>query len=146
MARDYSWSRNSIPTRMNTIGEVAGLLGLSRWQARRRLVASGLPYRVYTRRWTNPNSGKWYSRRAIGIPQKTAAELLKQDIVNELGQGWKSFAKAIKMKNPAPPKHFEDLIQSIRDIPTDPPPRPIRLKKPTIRKSFKVRLPRIRSR
>ena len=142
---NYQWSRQSIPRGMNTILEVSRLLGLGRHQTLRRLKASGLPFRTYIRRWQDA-TGKWYSRKATGIPGPTAAELIKNDMVSELGQGWKSFAKAIKMKNPAPPKHFEDLIQSIRDIPTDPPPRPIRLKKPTIRKSFKVRLPHIRSR
>ncbi len=58
MARDYSWARNSIPPRLNTIGEVAGLLALGRHQTRRRLIASGLPYKVYVRRWQDPGRGK----------------------------------------------------------------------------------------
>ncbi len=101
MARDYSWSRNSIPPRLNTIGELAGLLGLGRHQTRRRLIASGLPYRVYTRRWQDP-SGRWFSRRAIGIPQKTAAEPLKLDMINSVGAGWKGFCRSshVTMRNP----------------------------------------------
>ncbi len=142
MARDYSWSRNSIPPRMNTIGELAGLLGLGRHQTRRRLIDSGLPFKVYVKRWQDPNSGKWYSRRAIGIPQKTAAELLKLDMMNSLGAGWKSFCRAIKSKNTETPPSFVELIESIRAIKTDGPAvplaRPTRLKKPTIPRFFKV--------
>ena len=142
MARDYSWARNSIPPRLNTIGEVAGLLGLGRHQTRRRLVASGLPFRVYVRRWQDPNSGKWYSRRAIGIPQKTSAELIKQDMTNSLSVGWKSFSRAIQSKNSEPPPILENLIRSIGEIETDRPEfplaRPIRLRKPTIPRFFRV--------
>ena len=144
MPRDYSWSRNSIPPRLNTIGELAGLLGLGRHQTRRRLIDSGLPFKVYVKRWQDPNSGKWYSRRAIGIPQKTAAELLKLDMMNSLGAGWKSFCRAIKSKNTETPPLLEDLIRSIGEIKTDrpavplAPPRPIRLKKPSIPRFFKV--------
>ncbi len=148
MPRDYSWARNSIPPRLNTIGEVAGLLALGRHQTRRRLIASGLPYKVYVRRWRDPNSGKWFSRRAIGIPQKTAAELIKQDMVISVGTYWKRFCRQIKSKNSETPPILEKLIKSIRDIRTDQPPpvlfrpRPLRLK--TVPKSFKVRLPRIK--
>ena len=118
---NYQWSRRSIPKRMLTIFELGRLLGLGRHQVLRRLKSSGLPFRTYIRRWTDPSTGKRYVRRATGIPQQTAGELIKHDIVSELGKGWKSLAKAIKMKNPAPPKHFEDLIQSIRDIGTGRP-------------------------
>ena len=148
MARDYSWARNSIPPRLNTIGEVAGLLALGRHQTRRRLIASGLPYKVYVRRWKDPNSGKWYSRRAIGIPQKTAAELIKNDMVDSLAKGWKSFSRAIKSQNTETPPQIRDLMNSIRHIRTDQPPpflfrpRPLRLK--TVTKSFKLKLPRIK--
>jgi len=125
MPRDYSWSRNSIPPRLNTIGELSGLLGLGRHQTRRRLVASGLPFRVYVRRWKDPNSGKWFSRRAIGIPQKTAAELIKQDMVISVGTYWKSFCRQIKSKNSEIPSILRDLIRSIGDIETDQPPVPL---------------------
>jgi len=142
MPRDYSWSRNSIPRTMNTIGEVAGLLALGRHQTRRRLIASGLPYKVYVKRWTNPATGQQYSRRAIGIPQKSAAELLKLDMMNSLGAGWKSFCRAIKSKNTETPPLLEDLIRSIGEIETDQPPfplaRPTRLKKPTIPRFVRV--------
>jgi len=150
MARDYSWARNSIPPRMNTVGELAGLLDLGRHQARRRLVASGLPYTIYIRRWTNPATGQQYSRRAIGIPQQTAAELIKNDMADSLANGWKSFSRAIKSKNFETPPQIRDLMNSIREIRTDHPPpvlfrpRPLRLK--TVPKSFKIRLPRIKPR
>jgi len=148
MARDYSWARNSIPPRMNTVGELAGLLALGRHQTRRRLIASGLPYKVYVRRWQDPNSGKWFSRRAIGIPQKTAGELVKRDMVISVGTTWKSFSRAIKSKSTEPPPLIRDLMNSIRHIRTDQPPpflfrpRPLRLK--TVPKSFKLKLPRIK--
>jgi len=144
MPRDYSWARNSIPPRLNTIGEVAGLLALGRHQTRRRLIASGLPYKVYVRRWKDPNSGKWYSRRAIGIPQKTAGELVKQDMVISVGTYWKRFCRQTKSQNTETPPILEKLIQSIGEIETDrpefplAPPRPIRLKKPTIPRFFRV--------
>jgi len=149
MPRDYSWSRRSIPPRMNTIGELAGLLGLGRHQTRRRLIASGLPYRVYVKRWTNPATGQQYSRRAIGIPQSTAGELVKNNIMDSLGKSWKNIARVTKMKDPEPPPILEKLMNSIRDIRTDRPecslyqPRPIRLQMPRIPKSFKIRLARI---
>ena len=149
---NYQWSRQSIPRRMNTIFEVSRLLGLGRHQTLRRLKASGLPYRTYTKRWQDPNSGKWYSRKATGIPQQTAAELIKSDMVDSLAQDWKSFCRAIKSKNTEIPPLLRDLIASLGEIPTDgpavplAPPRAFRLKKPTIPKSFKIRLPRIRSR
>ena len=144
MARDYSWARNSIPPRMNTVGELAGLLALGRHQTRRRLIASGLPYKVYVRRWKDPNSGKWYSRRAIGIPQKTAGELVKQDMVISVGTYWKSFCRQTKSKNTETPSILKDLIRSIGEIKTDQPPvplappRPVRLRKPTIPRFFRV--------
>ncbi len=141
MPRDYSWARNSIPPRLNTIGEVAGLLALGRHQTRRRLIASGLPYKVYVRRWQDP-SGRWFSRRAIGIPQKTAAELIKQDMVISVGTYWKTFCRQIKSKNTETPSILKDLIRSIGEIKTDQPPvplaRPTRLKKPTIPRFFRV--------
>ncbi len=142
MARDYSWARNSIPPRLNTIGEVAGLLALGRHQTRRRLIASGLPNKVYVRRWQDPKSGKWFSRRAIGIPQKTAAELIKQDMVISVGTYWKKFCRQIKSKDTETPPQIRDLMNSIRDIRTDQPPvplaRPTRLKKPTIPRFVRV--------
>jgi len=142
MPCDYSWARNSIPPRLNTIRELAGLLGLGRHQTRRRLVASGLPFRVYVRRWKDPNSGKWYSRRAIGIPQQTAAELIKQDMVISVGTYWKRFCRQIKSKNTETPSILKDLIRSIGEIKTDQPPaplaRPTRLKKPKIPRFVRV--------
>ncbi len=142
MSRDYSWARNSIPPRLNTIGEVAGLLALGRHQTRRRLIASGLPYKVYVKRWTNPATGQQYSRRAIGIPQKTAAELIKQDMVISVGTYWKRFCRQIKSKNTETPSILKDLIRSIGEIETDQPPvplaQPTRLKKPTIPRFFRV--------
>ncbi len=146
---NYQWSRQSIPKMMHTIGEVSRFLGLGRHQTRRRLVASGLPYRVYVKRWTNPATGQQYSRRAIGIPQKTAAEMIKNDIVSSLGKSWKSFCRETKSKNIETPPPLKDLMNSIRDIRTDRPecslyhPRPLRLKMATIPKSFKIRLARI---
>ena len=143
MMNNYEWSRQSIPRRMHTVLEVSRLLGLGRHQTLRRLKASGLPYRTYTKRWQDA-TGKWYSRKATGIPQQTAAELIKQDIVGGLNESWKSLAKTIKMKNPAPSPILRDLIRSIHDIETDrpefplAPPRPIRLKKPTIPRFFRV--------
>ncbi len=144
MARDYTWSRRSIPPRMNTIGELAGLLGLGRHQTRRRLVASGLPYRIYVKRWTNPATGQQYSRRAIAIPQSTAGELIKNNIMDSLGKSWKNIARVTKMKDPEPPPTLNKLIRSIGDIDTDRPgcslyrPRPLRLKMATIPRFFKV--------
>ncbi len=105
---------------MHTVLEVSRFLGLGRHQTLRRLKASGLPYRTYIRRWQDA-TGKWYSRKATGIPQQTAGELIKHDIVSELGKGWKSLAKAIKMKNPEPTPLLMELIQSIRDIGTGRP-------------------------
>ncbi len=126
---------------MNTIFEVSRLLGLGRHQTLRRLKASGLPYRTYTRRWQDA-TGKWYSRKATGIPQQTAAELIKSDMVDSLAQGWKSFCRAIKSKNTETPPLLRDLMASIRDIKTDGPAvplaRPTRLKKPTIPRFFRV--------
>jgi len=136
---------------MNTIFEVSKLLGLGRHQTLRRLKASGLPYRTYIRRWQDA-TGKWYSRKATGIPQQTAAELIKNDMVDSLAKGWKSFSRAIKSQNSETPPQIRDLMNSIREIRTDQPPvplappRPVRLRKPTIQKSFKIRLPRIKSR
>ena len=144
---NYQWSRRSIPHRMNTIFEVSRLLGLGRHQTLRRLKASGLPYRTYIRRWQDA-TGKWYSRKATGIPQQTAAELIKNDMVDSLAKGWKSFSRAIKSQNPEPPPQIRDLMNSIRHIRTDQPPpflfrpRPLRLK--TVPKSFKIKLPRIK--
>jgi len=140
---NYQWSRQSIPHRMNTIFEVSRLLGLGRHQTLRRLKASGLPYRTYIRRWQDA-TGKWYSRKATGIPQQTAAELIKNDMVDSLAKGWKSFSRAIKSKNTETPPLLEELIRSIGEIETNrpavplAPPRPIRLKKPTIPRFFRV--------
>ena len=145
---NYQWSRQSIPRGMNTIFELGGLLGLRRHQTLRRLKASGLPYKTFVKRWRDPNSGQWYSRRATGIPQQTAAELIKNDMVDSLAKGWKSFSRAIKSQNPEPPPQIRDLMNSIRHIRTDQPPpflfrpRPLRLK--TVPKSFRVRLPGIK--
>ncbi len=147
MMNNYQWSRRSIPRRMNTIFEVSRLLGLGRHQTLRRLKASGLPYRTYIRRWQDA-TGKWYSRKATGIPQQTAAELIKNDMVDSLAKGWKSFSRAIKSQHTETPPQIRDLMNSIRHIRTDQPPpflfrpRPLRLK--TVPKSFKVRLPRIK--
>jgi len=141
---NYGWSRQSIPRKMHTILEVSRFLGLGRHQTLRRLKASGLPYKTFIRRWKDPNSGQWYSRRATGIPQRTCAELIKNDIVGGLNESWKSISKAIKMENPAPSPILRDLIRSIHDIGTDrpefplAPPRPVRLKKPTIPRFFRV--------
>ncbi len=144
---NYQWSRQSIPRRMHTVLEVSRFLGLGRHQTLRRLKASGLSYRTYIRRWQDA-TGKWYSRKATGIPQKTAAELIKNDMVDSLAKGWKSFSRAIKSQNTETPPILEKLIKSIQRIDTDRPPpvlfrrRPLRLK--TVPKSFKVRLPGIK--
>ena len=141
---NYQWSRQSIPRRMHTVLEVSRFLGLGRHQTLRRLKASGLPYKTFIRRWKDPNSGKWYSRRAIGIPQKTAAELLKQDMIISVGTTWKRFCRQIKSQNTETPPILEKLIQSIGEIETDrpavplAPPRPVRLKKPTTPRFFRV--------
>ena len=135
---------------MHTILEVSRFLGLGRHQTRRRLVASGLPYKIYVKRWKDPATGKPYSRRAIGVPQKTAAELLKQDMANLLRRSWQNIDREVKLNHPEPPPILEKLIHSIGDIDTDRPgcslyqPRPIRIKMPTIPRFFRLGLARIK--
>lgn len=148
----YQWSRASIPPKMHTVGELGIMLGLGRHQARRRLVASGLPYTIYVRRWKNPANGQPYSRRAIGIPQSTAGELVKGDAESSIRKSWKDISRTTKLTNPEPPGLFDEMIRRIRDIDTDGPaaplvkPRSIQFKKPTIQKSFKIRLRGIKKR
>lgn len=147
---NYEWSRQSIPQKMHTIFEVGRLLGLGRHQTRRRLIASGLPFTVYVKRWKNPATGQHYSRRAIGIPQSTAGELVKRDVESSLGKSWKDIFRTTKLTNPDPPALFDEMIRRIREIDTSQPGcslfrrRPFRFK--TVPKSFKLRLPRIKAR
>ncbi len=81
MPRDYSWARRILRRDQVTIGELGMMLGVGRHQARRRLVASGLPCRLVTRRWKDPwYEDRWYARRTYAIPARTAHILLWQHL------------------------------------------------------------------
>ena len=82
MPRDYSWARQFVPRSCGTIGELGILLGVGRHQARRRLLQSGLPCKLITRRWRHPD-GSWYVRRTYAIPPGTAEVLLWEAIGRE---------------------------------------------------------------
>ncbi len=82
MPRDYSWARRFVPRSCGTVGELAILLGVGRHQARRRLLQSGLPCRLITRRWKDPD-GAWYVRRTYAIPVATAEALFYGGIERE---------------------------------------------------------------
>lgn len=79
MPRDYSWARQAIPCNMATVGELAIILGVGRHQARRRLLASGLPVKLVTRRWKDQDEC-WWVRRTWAIPLETFKTLLIQQI------------------------------------------------------------------
>ncbi len=81
MACDYSWARRFVGRANVTVGELATMLSLGRHQARRRLLASGLPYKLITRHWQDPwYEDRWYARRTYAIPSKTARILLWQHL------------------------------------------------------------------
>ncbi len=82
MACDYSWARRILRRDQVTIGELGWMLGVGRHQARRRLLASGLPCRLITRRWRDPwyVEDHWYVRRTYAIPARTADILLWQHL------------------------------------------------------------------
>ncbi len=82
MGRDYTWARRFVPRGCGTLGELAILLGVGRHQARRRLLQSGLPCRLITRRWKD-HEGAWYVRRTYAIPAPTAEALMYGAIERE---------------------------------------------------------------
>ncbi len=87
--RDYTWARRTIPRGTWTIEDLSMGLGVSRHQSRRRLLSSRLPYRMITRRWRDPHSGIWYSRKVIAVPDETATILFLERLKRE----WQSFER-----------------------------------------------------
>ncbi len=77
MPRDYKWAAQSLPPDLVSIGELGILLGLGRHQARRLLLKSGYPCKLYTKHWRGDN-GRGYTRRTYGIPPVTFRLLLKE--------------------------------------------------------------------
>ena len=77
MPRDYKWAAQSLPPGLVTIGELGVLLGLGRHQARRMLLRSGYPCKLYTRKWRGDN-GQGYTRKCYGVPLMTFFHLSKE--------------------------------------------------------------------
>jgi hypothetical protein len=77
--RDYGWARTVVPQDKLTLGELADLLGVGRHQARRLLLASGLPSRLLTRKWSY--NGHRYGRKTYSIPPETAEALLEMHLM-----------------------------------------------------------------
>ena len=100
MPRDYRWARKFIPHDCATIGELGILLGLGRHEARRRLLKSGLPCRLITRRWKNPD-GAWQVRRTYAIPVATAEALFYGGIERE----WKRDVRFLRRLGVKVPPH-----------------------------------------
>ena len=101
MARDYSWARQVVGKRNFTIGELAGLLGVGRHAARRRLLKSGLQCKLITRRWRHPvHRSCWYVRRTWQIPIDTAKVLLDQDTERVWRQTVREYKLRVPMKIP----------------------------------------------
>ena len=93
MPRDYSWARRILRRDQVTIGELGWMLGVGRHQARRRLLASGLPYKLVTRRWKDPwyVEDHWYVRRTYAIPARTARIILWRHIERDGRQDLRKF-------------------------------------------------------
>ena len=81
MARDYSWARRTAPRGWLTLGDLAELLAVGRHQARRKLLQSGLPCRLFTRRWRDPVDGCWYKRRFWALRRETADLLFELELL-----------------------------------------------------------------
>jgi hypothetical protein len=75
MPSDYAWARATISGRMLTVGDLAALLGVGRHQARRILLASGLPCRLITRHWRERRCGTPYTRKTWAVPVEVACLL-----------------------------------------------------------------------
>ncbi len=60
------------------------MLGVGRHQARRRLLQSGLPYRLISRHWRHPLDQSWYTRKCYAIPAKIVLALDSQQEEREL--------------------------------------------------------------
>ena len=112
MPRDYSWARRFVPRSCGTVGELAILLGVGRHQARRRLLQSGLPCRLITRRWKNPD-GAWQVRRTYAIPVPTAEALLWKEIERE----WERDVRLLtRMGRKVPPEARSLASALARDV------------------------------
>ncbi len=112
MGCDYSWARRFVPRSCGTVGELAILLGVGRHQARRRLLASGLPCWLLTRRWKDLN-GSWYVRRAWVVPPGTAKTLLWKEIERE----WERDVRLLtRMGRKVPPEARSLATAMARDV------------------------------
>ncbi len=100
MGCDYSWARRFVPRSCGTVGELAIILGVGRHQARRRLLASGLPCKLITRRWRD-SGGSWYVRRTYSVPVATAKALFYGGIERE----WKKDVRLLTRMGVSVPEH-----------------------------------------
>ena len=62
------------------------MLGVGRHQARRILIASGLPHRLITRRWRHALNGAWYARAALAISPEVADRLVWERLARQRQQ------------------------------------------------------------
>ena len=74
MPRDYSWAARVVGRNAYTLREVGIMLGVGRHQARRRLLQSGLPYRLISRHWRHP-----LDQESLRIAAQAARELSERD-------------------------------------------------------------------
>lgn len=106
---DYSWADGVVGQDCVSIGTLGTLLRVGRHQARRRLVASGLPYRVYRRVWTHP-SGRIYTRKAIAVPLISAHALY----LTRLSRIWTD--DPFGLLGPAPPFPLQRKLNRLRAL------------------------------
>lgn len=66
MSTPYEWASKAVPQGWWCLGDVAAILGVSVWTARRRLKREGLGV-LFIKRWRDPLTGVLYGRRAWGV-------------------------------------------------------------------------------
>ena len=76
MATDYRWAAQVLPGWAFSLGDLAVLIGRSRWRARADLRASGLPARLLVFMWRYGD--KCYVRRVWRLPPSTVLRLVER--------------------------------------------------------------------
>ena len=115
MPRDYSWARRFVPRDCFTVGELADVLCIGSHQARRRLLQSGLPYRLITRRWQHPLDQCWYVRRTYAIPPETADALYWADAEDGWARMQRHLIRHGARLSPAQRRPLRDLFKHTRN-------------------------------
>lgn len=77
-ADDRSWGRRAVPRGWWTTSNLADALAVSRWTARRALLASPVPRKLFRRPWRDPVTGALLIRPVWGTPAE-AAQLVVLD-------------------------------------------------------------------